>query len=421
MEISLCIICKNEETRIKRCITNVKKIVDEIIVVDTGSTDNTLDIVKSLGVSLYEIEWENNFSKARNYAIDKATRDWIIFLDADEYFTQESVGLIKQFILEAQAKKADYVLSEILNEGEEGYRESAKVIRIFKRSKNIYYIHTIHERLQKRKGELQGIDASEALRIIHDGYLKSVVQGKDKIKRNEELLLEKLKKQPNNGETHFYLVQVYMFYKEFEKAKYHAQRVFKDENVKLLGVYEATYSYLLKICCMLEESVEIIEYYYQKSVKQNKSFPDFDYYIGVYYVNKSSYEKGVDYLEECLNKIQRYRGYEMCETVAKVEKILEIISQCYLMLGDERKAITKLIQILRINPYHYAALFNLVNIIQKQEPGKTIGEFLGQLYDLTQEKDQLILLKVSQEIKNQELYSYLWNLASEEVKNAMSN
>ena len=398
MKISLCIICKNEETRIKRCITNVKEVVDEIIVVDTGSTDNTLNIIKALGVSLYEIMWEDDFSKARNYAIDKATGDWIIFLDADEYFTQESILLIKQYIREAQEKKAEYILSEILNEGEKGYKESAKVIRIFRRSKDIYYINTIHERLEKRKGNLQGLDASKYLRIIHDGYLNTVVNEKDKMKRNEELLLEQLKENPHNGEIHFYLVQIYMFYKDFDKVRYHAQEVFKYQNVNLVGAYEVTYTYLLKMCCMLVENIEVTESYYYKGLKQNSTFPDFDYYMGIYYVNKSIYEKGVYCLEQCLNKTQTYKGYEICESVGKIEEILDILSQCYLMLGDEQKAITKLIQVLKVNPYHYAALFSLVNIVQKQESGKAIGEFLGKLYDLAQEKNQLILLKISKEI-----------------------
>ena len=89
MDISLCMIVKNEEDTIARCINSVKDIVDEIIIVDTGSTDNTLKILKNLNIVPYRFEWINDFSAARNYAINAATGDWILFLDADEWIKDD--------------------------------------------------------------------------------------------------------------------------------------------------------------------------------------------------------------------------------------------------------------------------------------------------------------------------------------------
>ena len=86
MKISACVITKNEEKNIARCINSYKDIVDEIILVDTGSTDNTVEIAKSLGAKIYYYEWQNDFSAAKNYALSMAKGDWIIFLDADEFF-----------------------------------------------------------------------------------------------------------------------------------------------------------------------------------------------------------------------------------------------------------------------------------------------------------------------------------------------
>ena len=81
--LSLCIITKNEESKLPVCLSTVKNIVDEIILVDTGSTDNTLQIANEAGAKIYKKKWKNNFSEIRNYALEKANGKWILFLDAD--------------------------------------------------------------------------------------------------------------------------------------------------------------------------------------------------------------------------------------------------------------------------------------------------------------------------------------------------
>ena len=83
-EVSLCMIVKNEENYLPNCLNSIKDIVDEIIVVDTGSTDKTVDIAKSFGAKVYYFPWRNNFSEARNESLKYATKDWILILDADD-------------------------------------------------------------------------------------------------------------------------------------------------------------------------------------------------------------------------------------------------------------------------------------------------------------------------------------------------
>ena len=85
-EISLCMIVKNEEEYLPRCLENIKDIVDEIIIVDTGSTDKTVEIAKSYGAKVYYFKWNNNFSEARNVSLKYATKDWILILNVDDLF-----------------------------------------------------------------------------------------------------------------------------------------------------------------------------------------------------------------------------------------------------------------------------------------------------------------------------------------------
>ena len=84
ISISLCMIVKNEEKVIERCLRSVKNLVDEIIIVDTGSTDKTKEIVHKYTNNVYDFKWCDDFSKARNFSFSKATKEYILWLDADD-------------------------------------------------------------------------------------------------------------------------------------------------------------------------------------------------------------------------------------------------------------------------------------------------------------------------------------------------
>lgn len=88
--ISLCMIVKNEEKILKRCLDSIYDLVDEIIIVDTGSTDNTKSVALEYTDKIYDFEWVDDFSKARNYSFSKCTKDYIYVADADEYLTEEN-------------------------------------------------------------------------------------------------------------------------------------------------------------------------------------------------------------------------------------------------------------------------------------------------------------------------------------------
>src|SRR3990167_8792325 len=93
--ISLCMITKNEEKWLEQCLNSVKEIVDEIIIVDTGSTDKTKEIAKKFNAKFFDFKWIGDFSAARNESLNHATKDWILVLDADETIAKEDLEKIK--------------------------------------------------------------------------------------------------------------------------------------------------------------------------------------------------------------------------------------------------------------------------------------------------------------------------------------
>ncbi|MFT4007082.1 MAG: glycosyltransferase family 2 protein [Lacrimispora sp.] len=98
IRLSQCMIVKNEEDNIRRALTWGKDIMYEQIVVDTGSTDRTVEIAEEMGAKVFHFTWINDFSAAKNFAIEQATGSWIAFLDADEYFSTEDVKKILPLI-----------------------------------------------------------------------------------------------------------------------------------------------------------------------------------------------------------------------------------------------------------------------------------------------------------------------------------
>lgn len=105
--ISLCMIVKNEAERVAACLQSVRDVVDEIIITDTGSTDGTMDICRSMGAAVYSYEWDDSFANARNAGIARATGQWIFWLDGDEELDHDERGQLREFV---KAIRADTVL-----------------------------------------------------------------------------------------------------------------------------------------------------------------------------------------------------------------------------------------------------------------------------------------------------------------------
>lgn len=148
VSLSLCMIVKDEEKTLERCLNSVKSFVDEIILVDTGSTDLTKDIAKKFNAKVYDFEWINDFSAARNFAFSKATSDYIMWLDGDDYIKNDSVKKIEK-LLESFDKNYDYISAEYIlgrtTGGEVSY--SLRRNRIVKRKLNFKWIGSVHEYL----------------------------------------------------------------------------------------------------------------------------------------------------------------------------------------------------------------------------------------------------------------------------------
>jgi len=142
-------IVKNEEKVIERCLSSVSHLVDEVVVVDTGSTDRTKELVLRYTSRVYDFDWINDFSAARNYAASKALGKWILVLDADEYIDEEN---FKEFILKLKEDndRNDSYYATILNfTGDFGESLVQNFHdRVYKNNGEISYKRKIHEQFK---------------------------------------------------------------------------------------------------------------------------------------------------------------------------------------------------------------------------------------------------------------------------------
>src|ERR1700753_294452 len=168
--ISLCMIVKNEERFLAECLESVKDVVDEINIVDTGSTDRTVEIARSYGANIIFREWRNDFAWARNEALQMATKRWTLVLDGDEELEQECVAQLRSLRTTPAALTAVYInIVNLVDDSAGAGTMSHRLIRIFPTNPRLRYGGVIHEALALDGGaEFHAVLSPIA--ILHKGY-----------------------------------------------------------------------------------------------------------------------------------------------------------------------------------------------------------------------------------------------------------
>jgi glycosyltransferase involved in cell wall biosynthesis len=186
--LSLCMIVRNEAELLERCLQSVASIVDEIIIVDTGSTDATKQIAAIYTSQVHDLEWTQDFAAARNASIARASGEWILILDADEYLDSANLSLLKTFLHSHNRREPIGVVLPVYNfvgALNSGKVSQSKAMRLFTRHPDLSFVRPIHEQLQSRTGSI--IELEFEMPIYHTGYTEETIESKQKTKRNEAI------------------------------------------------------------------------------------------------------------------------------------------------------------------------------------------------------------------------------------------
>jgi len=402
MKVSACVITKNEEKNLSTCLDSVKSIVSEIIVVDTGSTDRTVEIARSYGAKVFSFEWINDFAAARNYAIEQAKGDWIIFLDADEYFAPDSVKYVKRAILDAEKQKMDMIICLMahLEKKTKKITSSNLLIRIFKRHPQIRYVGAIHERIVRLDRPAKLLNTEKNITIFHTGYSEETVNEKEKAKRNLNLLFAELEKKPDSSELLFYISESYLMEKQFEEALHYALLADQNRNSTLIGLYEKNYVNILWCFIHLSKPREELREMLMKAISEFPNYPDYYLFLGDYYKSENRYRDSIQAYETALKLLDQEL---IAETGAKANalKVIGTLGHLYCKLREWNQCVNYHVQALQIDKYYYSSLHNLMHVLGRFEKPDAVFSFFSKIYDVSSNKDKLYLLRAALDTNQQ--------------------
>jgi tetratricopeptide (TPR) repeat protein len=240
LTLSLCMIVKDEEAMLGRCLEAVRPAVDEIVIVDTGSTDRTVEIAESFGARVLHHAWDGDFSCARNVSFDAATGDWVMYLDADEVLVPEDVERLRA--LTGRTWREAFYLVETNHTGdlEDGTAVTHDALRLFRNRPEYRFEGRIHEQIAHRLPTylLERLERT-TVRVEHFGYLGAVRGAKDKLNRNLELLERQLAEGGDTPFLHFNLGSEHLAAGTSDKALHHFERAWKaicaDQQIRRYG------------------------------------------------------------------------------------------------------------------------------------------------------------------------------------------
>ncbi|MGF1479151.1 MAG: tetratricopeptide repeat protein [Cyanophyceae cyanobacterium] len=217
---SLCMIVKNEEAALPQCLESVQNVVDEMVVLDTGSTDQTIAVAQSFGARVHTFEWDGSFASARNQALQHVQGDWVLVLDADEVLRPEVVPLMQQ----AMAVENNLVINLLRQEIGAVQSPYSSVSRLFRRHPQIYFSRPYHAMIDDSVAQLwqqephwQIVELS-TVAILHYGYQPGVITAQDKYAKARQAMEGFLATHPDDPYTCSKLGGLYLQMGQVEEA-----------------------------------------------------------------------------------------------------------------------------------------------------------------------------------------------------------
>jgi glycosyltransferase involved in cell wall biosynthesis len=353
-------IVKNEQDLLPNCLLSIKNAVDEIIIVDTGSTDNTVSIAKNFGAKVYFYQWNDNFSEARNYSLKYATSDWILYIDADEELEQADIPLLRDAINQSVYNGIIVgIYSKMKDTHHKFYRT-----RVFRRGK-AYYKDIIHEQII-----LEGERLSTGIRIHHYGYDLDEKKMQMKGQRTTQLLKKQIEMDTLNSFAWFNYVRNYRsqeMYEEGVRAGEDAIKVITPEmnlGHYIMIVYETANCYLHRE--NYRKAKELCNSALSKlaDLKITPDNIDIIFTLACIYLKEGSYSEAIDYFKRYLSLLEWYvenmnKNFLMTDTLGYESVAYNGIGCSFGKLGQWQTAITHLQKAISLNPKYLGAYKNL--------------------------------------------------------------
>lgn len=427
--LSLCMIAKNEADFLEECLNSVNEIVDEIIIVDTGSIDKTKEIAKKFNAKLIDHKWNNNFSEARNVSLKHATKDWILVLDADETLSKQDLKKIKELIKTNENEGYMLIQRTYTNNSsaqkwvtskDDNYKESkpyagwvySGITRLFRNKEHIRFEYPVHETVMDSIKRNKGKISVTEIPIHHYGKVRNRKYVDQKSNMYLELGKKKIQEKGNAKSYCEYGIQSQVLGKLDQAIDAFKKSI--ELNPQMLSAYVNLGSIYLKQN-KLNEAVDILE----KGNKINPNNSNLHNNLGLAYEKKKD-SKAVDEFTLSIklnpNNAEPYWNLARIHTIQQnfneairlLEKIIEInpknilaynnLGGLYTKLNKNKEAITLLEKAIKLEPKNIDLFCNLAVIYVQQKDFKKALENFEKALELDSNNDEI--KKSIEKVKN---------------------
>lgn len=357
--ISLCMIVKNEEDNLDRCLKSAQGIADEVIIVDTGSTDSTVEIAKKYTSNIYFFEWINDFAAARNYSISKASGDWILVLDADDEVPYKFKNKIKELTKDTAVDLYCFNTLSLSTENDKKNITLNLNPRLFQNKPGYRFKGVIHEQLATAILEKKpnAIIKTVPIDIYHYGYIHTNVEKKHKHERNMKILQNQLEKDPENPFVLFYIGNQYYAINNIQEALNHYLKSYK-----IIDPHSSIYPKLfirILLCCKALKLYDDFFNYADIILNYYPTFTDVYYMRGYlnYFLGRPT--AAVQNLKKALELGEPHPTLGYIRGVGSY-KSAKLISNIYFELEDYKECANVCTQLLK---YPETADFDTIKIM----------------------------------------------------------
>ncbi len=355
--VSLTMIVRNEEKNLGECLESIQGVVDEIVVVDTGSTDRTKDIAREFGAKLYDFPWVDSFSRARNEAIERATGDWVFWLDADDRVTQSNREKLKQLFSELpQDTLTAYSMKVECVPLPGGSPTVVDHVRLFPRRDDLRWEYRVHENIlpaiNRAGGQVKWTDVA----IHHYGYLDAELR-RSKRMRDHALLLKDLEERAEDAFVHFNVGHSYLENEDYAKAISHLE--------ESISRSEPHYSQVKKAYVLLaqaknssgrtKEALETLD----EGRKHHPRNPELLYYRGVYSHVDGDLARAAECFQEILETNEWPQEFGSYDVGILDHKSRHRLAHVYLDQGREKDGEALLAEIVKTHPSYVSGMMDL--------------------------------------------------------------
>ena len=336
VKLSACVIVKNEEKHMPRWLACVRQLADEMIVVDTGSEDRSVELARFGGAQVFSFPWQDDFSAAKNFALEKACGTWILFLDADEYFPTASMSRVRPLLeeIDRDIRTAGILCRWVSLDEDSGMQMQGGTVqlRLFRNLRGLRYKGRIYEALDVPKR--YKVLATREIEIHHTGYSKTLAA--DKLQRNRQLLQVDIAAAGGRASLlqSKYLLDCAYGLGEWEEACHLAEKILADGRIaeglssdNLAVVYIEFLSSLMELGCPLAE-IERVEEAAERALPTSAEFP---WLLGLHFHGQRD-PRAKELLQRGMSV------YEECQRQGEMDDFAALGDNAYYLLPAVRKA-----------------------------------------------------------------------------------